>query len=175
MSVALFHDSPARWADSVNVNGCDMFPFAFCSTCWVEGEKTGNHGLVLIWGKIKAVIKFWQRSKLHITHWCSLADRSLSGYRDTSHHVKFNTQCLKLDNYYEHGREIQHEHGGQICEEVLLMNLSSRLVILQTYIPRYIFYKTLSRYSQDILPQTARLSPDIFFSDIKWCNIFSRY
>ena len=56
---ALFHDSPARQADFVNVSGCDMFPFAFRFTHWAEDKKV-THRLLLIWDKIKAIIKFRQ-------------------------------------------------------------------------------------------------------------------
>ena len=36
-----------------------MFPFAFCFTHWVQDKKV-SHRLLLIWDKIKAVIKFQQ-------------------------------------------------------------------------------------------------------------------
>ena len=32
--LAFFHDSPVRQADSISFTGCDMFPFAFCTTYW---------------------------------------------------------------------------------------------------------------------------------------------
>ena len=56
----LFHDSPARRADFVTVASCDIFPFAFCSTRWVEDKKVAEREL-LIWDNIKKIVKFWER------------------------------------------------------------------------------------------------------------------
>ena len=56
----LFHDSPARRAGFVTVASCDIFPFAFCSTCWVEDKKVAEHAS-LIWDNIKKIVKFWER------------------------------------------------------------------------------------------------------------------
>ena len=50
-SCNLFHDSSARRADYVTVTECENFPYAFCSTCWVEDQKVVER-LCLVWENI---------------------------------------------------------------------------------------------------------------------------
>ena len=51
-SYNLFYSSPARRADYATVNKCENFPYAFCSTRWVEDQNVAER-LCLIWANMK--------------------------------------------------------------------------------------------------------------------------
>ena len=55
-SFNLFHNSPARRTDYVTVTECENFPYAFCSTRWVEDQKVAER-LCLVWENIKKKTK----------------------------------------------------------------------------------------------------------------------
>ena len=56
----LLQDTPARQADYISITECDKFPFAYCTTCWVEDKKVADRA-VEIWPNIKKVVEKWEK------------------------------------------------------------------------------------------------------------------
>ena len=54
----LFHDSPARREDYEIVTGSTTYPFAICSTRWVESMKVANRE-ISVWPNIQEMVSFW--------------------------------------------------------------------------------------------------------------------
>ena len=77
----LFHDSPARRTDYVTVTESENFPYAFCSTRWVEDQKVAEK-LCLIWENIKKMTKYWESLPKSKQPKCKSYETVLEGTKD---------------------------------------------------------------------------------------------
>ena len=80
-----FHDSPARRADYVTVTESENFPYAFCSTCWVEDQKVAERSC-LIWENyikyIKKMTKYWESLPKIKQPKCKSYETAVEGNKD---------------------------------------------------------------------------------------------
>ena len=56
----LFLDSPARWADYVEMTGTSLFPMSFCTTRWIEDEPVAQRA-IQIWDHVGKIVKYWSK------------------------------------------------------------------------------------------------------------------
>ena len=73
--------SPARRADYVTVTECENFPYAFCSTRWVENQKVAER-LCLIWENSKKMTKYWESLPKSKQPKCKSYEIVLEGTKD---------------------------------------------------------------------------------------------
>ena len=88
-SYNLFHNSPARRADYVTVTESENFPYAFCSTRWVEDQKVAER-LCLVWENIKKMTKYWESLPKSKQPKCKSYETVLEGTKDELTLTKLN-------------------------------------------------------------------------------------